>query len=212
MARKPAHLMSVGGKPTGRQAIWEAIRDQRNSFSAVSLSDATDIHRDTIKTYLSGLAAAGYIARIGTELPQSGIIGVQAKTQFSKVIFHLVRDVGIDAPRVTRHGKPVLQGAGRDQMWRTLRMIGGDISFRDLAIAASTEEVPVSEVDATDYVKHLARAGYLVLVQKGGPNRPARYRFNRSRNTGPKAPMVQRRKTVFDPNLGEVVWQEEIAG
>lgn len=209
--RKPAHLVSAGRKPAGRQAIWEAIRAQRDGFSAVSLSDATDIHRDTVKSYLTGLEAAGYIERIGNELPKSGIVGVQAKTQFAKVIFRLVKDVGIDAPRVTRDGKPVIQGAGRDQMWRTLRMLAGDFTFRDLAIAASTEEVPVSEVDANDYVKHLAGAGYLILAQKGGPNRPARYRFNRAKNTGPKAPMVQRLKTVFDPNLGKVVWQEEIA-
>lgn len=196
--RKPAHLVSAGGKPAGRQGIWEAIRRRRSSFTISELAADTDIHRDTIRSYLRGLEAGHYI-KVGS-LPGS-----------APIWWTLVKDVGIDAPRVTRDGKPVVQGAGRDQMWRTLRMLVGDFTFRDLAIAASTEEVPVSEVDANDYVKHLAGAGYLILAQKGGPNRPARYRFNRAKNTGPKAPMVQRLKTVFDPNLGKVVWQEEIA-
>lgn len=208
MACKPVHLTAAGSKPSGRQAIWEAIRAQRESFSVVSLSKATDTHRDTVGTYVRGLEAAGYVERIGTQLPDSGIMGVAAKTQFAQVLYRLVKDVGIEAPRVTRDGKPVTMGAAQEQMWRTMKILS-DFTFRDLAISASTEAVAVSEIAAKDYAAFLAAAGYLLTIQKGGPKGPARYRFNRAKNTGPKAPMIQRLKTVFDPNTRLVVWQEE---
>lgn len=99
-------------------------------------------------------------------------------------------------------------GAAQEQMWRTMKILS-DFTFRDLAISASTEAVMVNEEAARDYLGALSAAGYLITVQKGGPNRPARYRFNRARNTGPKAPMIQRLKTVFDTNTRQVVWQEE---
>lgn len=195
--RKPIHLTAASRKPQGRQAIWEEIRAQRQGFTLTSLAAATDIHKDTIRSYLQGLEAAGYIHRT-FESPISG--------------YHLERDVGVEAPRVTKDGKPVTQGSGREQMWRTMKIMG-DFSWRDLAIAASTEAVVVAESDAQDYCGNLAKAGYLVVVVKGkGTGKgasPSRYRFNRIRNTGPRPPMVQRLKSVFDPNLCKIVWQEE---
>ena len=201
--RKPVHLVAPGGKPQGRQGIWEAIRAQRDGFTIASLAAATDIHRDTIRTYLGGLVAAGYID--------------------SPADFHdpgryrLERDVGVEAPRVTKDGRPVTQGAAREQMWRTMKIMRGDFSWRDLAINASTADVVVAEGDAKDYCANLAKAGYLTVVmvgkglgkaQAGGI--PTRYRFNRAKNTGPKPPMVQRMTTVFDPNLRKIVWHPEV--
>jgi hypothetical protein len=191
MARKPAHLASAGGKTTGRQGIWEAIRAMRTGITVKALSVATDIHEATIRTYFNGLVAAGYIAEGA-----------------------LVRDTGIEAPRVTRDGRPVTQGAAREQMWRTMRMLSGDWSWRDLAVAASTEAVPVAEADAADYCAHLAKAGYLAVTDCGrgavkgvkGGGAPTRYRFVRARYSGPKPPQVQRVQSVYDPNLRRVVW------
>ncbi|MDA8230376.1 MAG: hypothetical protein M0006_03465 [Magnetospirillum sp.] len=194
MARKPVHLAQAGGKPQGRQAIWEEIRRQRDGFAVASIADATDIHPTTIRSYLTGLEAAGYIRRAVGGAPS----------------WTLSRDIGVEAPRVTKDGKPVIQGSAREQMWRTMRMLSGDWSWRDLAIAASTEEAPVNPGDAADYCVNLCRAGYLHLVTpgKGTGNAgiPARYRFVRSKYTGPKPPMVQRVKSVYDPNLRRVVW------
>lgn len=195
--RKPAHLVSSARKPGGRQAVWAAIRRLRDGFTLPALAKGTDIHRDTIRTYLRGLEAAGYIVRDPVEPGR----------------FVLVNDIGVEAPRVTRDGKPVTQGIRRENMWRTMRMMRGDFSWRDLTIAASTEEFPVDEEDAKDYCAALAKAGYLVVTVKGkGGGKsvtPTRWRFNPARFTGPAAPMVQRLQSVFDPNLGKVVWQED---
>jgi hypothetical protein len=196
MARKPVHLLAACKKPVGRQAIWQAIRTRR-SFTARALWGDTDIPMATIKSYLKGLAASGHI----TPRPDFGG-------------FALVNDVGVEAPRVTRDGKPVTQGLARENMWRTMKMLGSDFTAAELSIAASTEAVRVSEVDAKDYCRNLALAAYLIVISKGkGTGKgavPSRYRFNRARNTGPKAPMVQRMQTVFDPNLGEIVWHPDV--
>lgn len=209
--RKPVHLVSAGRKPSGRQAVWNAIRAFRDGFTIRTVSLATGVHRDTVKTYVHALLAAGYIAPD----PDEATDVAQVSRGYT-----LVKDVGVDAPRLTRDGKPVTQGAGREQMWRTMRMIRGDFSWRDLAIAASTAEVPVSEADALDYCANLAKAGYLAVVAKGkgvgaglgkgGTGIPTRYRFIPAKYTGPKPPMVQRVQSIFDPNLGRIVWTAEV--
>lgn len=199
MARKPVHLLTTSKKPAGRQGIWQAIRAQRQAFTVSSLAQATDIRRDTIRSYLHCLEAARYIDPLPDE-PGT---------------YLLLRDVGVEAPRVTKDGRPVTQGLAREQMWRTMKILTSAWSHRDLAIAASTEAVPVAEDDAKDYCRNLTLAGYLMIVVKGkggsGPQVAAtRYRFDRTKNTGPRPPMVQRMRTVFDPNLGRIVWHPEV--
>ena len=73
---------------------------------------------------------------------------------------------------------------------------------------ASTDAVPVSARDAADYVKHLLHAGYLTILKASKPGTQAIYRL--TNNTGPRPPMVQRLKTVFDQNLGKIMWHEEV--
>ena len=201
MSRQPVHLLAASAKPTGRQAIWQTIRAEAEAFTVADLIKATDICRDTIRSYLRCLEASGHIARYFDEFPPG--------------TYQLVNDVGVEAPRVTKDGKPVTQGLPREQMWRTMKILAADFASRDLAIAASTESVPVSEVDAKDYCRNLAMAGYLIVITKGkgggkSTSTPSRYRFNRAKNTGPKPPMVQRMQTVFDPNLGQIVWHPEV--
>lgn len=204
MPRKPVDLNSSARFPEGRQVIWEMIRKLK-TFSALDIEDTTRISEHTIRAYLQGLEAAGYVRR----LTHNG--ARDPKGRFPRRRWKLVKDVGVDAPRVTKDGKEVTQGRAREQMWRTMRVIG-EFTPRDLAVHASTEEHPVNEDDARHYCRYLERARYLVAVQKGTPgHRPGTgqrtlYRLLKTRYTGPKPPMIQRVKQVFDPNLGEVVW------
>lgn len=199
MARKPAHILAASAKPTGRQAVWDEIRLHRGmTFSVNELARQTDVPARTICDFLDALEAAGIIAPDGPH------------TYRSSTPFRLVRDVGAEAPRLTKEGKPVTQGAAREQMWRAMKMIRGEFTAPELAIAASIEGSPVATVDAKDYCKHLAMAGYLVISKKGRAGTLGRYRFIPSRNTGPRPPMVARTKLVFDPNLNLVMWHPEI--
>jgi len=122
-------------------------------------------------------------------------------------LYELVKDVGLEAPRVRRDGTPVEQGQSREHMWRAMKMLPS-FTFVDLAVNASTEEMRVTEQDAKDYVKHLLRAKYLTVLIPATPRRKATYRL--TRNTGPRPPMVTRAKIVFDPNLGRIAWVEEV--
>ena len=203
MARKPVHLTAAHGKASrpGRQGIWEAIRSLR-TFTVADLESHCHTKQATIRTYVMGLERSGYLQRVGNAEKDPRF---SRANSFQALVYELIRDVGIEAPRVTRDGKPVTQGASREQMWRTAKILG-TFNATELSVHASTEENVVRLEDAKSYVRYLALAGYLITVDKGGPGQQARYRFLPSRNSGPEAPQVQRVKQVWDPNLGEVVW------
>lgn len=203
MPPKPAHILAASGHPTGRQAVWLAIREI-GEFTLRDLWLTTNVDRATVRTYVESLAKAGILETFSSGKATSGQKGQQP------TVFKLVRDCGIEAPRVDRDGNPVIQGAAREQMWRTMKMVRGDFTSEELAIAASLEDSPVSPVDAKDYLRHLAVAGYLAITQRGRSGKPGRYRFNPAKNTGPKPPMIQRMQTVFDPNLGKIVWHPQV--
>lgn len=200
MARKPVHLTANTRRPEGRQVMWEAMRKLRR-FRLLDLEDATRIREATLHTYVKGLTRAGYLAEVEPAEPPKD-------SRYAQQWWALANDVGIEAPRVTKDGKPVTQGRGREQMWRTMRIIG-EFSFRELSVQASTEQHAVKENEAKDYIHHLHKAGYLICVKPGRPAHAARYRLIPSRYTGPQAPMIQRIKQVFDPNTGSVVWPKE---
>lgn len=206
MSRKPVHLTMTAGKPSGRQAIWEALR-KMDRFTINDLWHTTKIPKATIQSYVQSLALGGFIGQVGMKKARSGVLAQRSSTTFDSIVYRMVNDIGIEAPRLQKDGKPCVQGQRREQMWRTMKMLP-DFNYRDLAVMATTEEVIVADLDARDYVKHLAKANYLALVEKATHLSLARYRLLPTRNTGPRPPMIQRLKTVFDVNLCKIMWQE----
>lgn len=201
MARRPAHIERAGAL-TPRDRIWAAIRALGDgaTFSGAEVSMLSEVHVDTVMTYVAGLVAGGYVEMSATRRPA----GKRNRPPFA--LLSLVRDVGVEAPRVSKDGKPVTQGRGREQMWTTLRVLR-NFNADELALAASTPEHVVSTEEAVYYVGALNKAGYLALTAPSKPGTKARFRFLRARNTGPRAPLIQRDKSVMDANTGEVVWR-----
>lgn len=197
--RKPVHLSANAKRPEGRQIMWEAIRALRE-FTLADLECKTRLKESALRSYVEALTKGGYLER---HRPTERVGG-----NFPRATWTLVRDIGVEAPRVRKDGSPVTQGLGREQLWRTMRIIG-DFNHHELAVQASTETQPVAEAEAAFYCQYLARAGYLVVTQEGGPNRATRYRLLPSRYTGPKAPQIQRIRQVWDANREEVVWRPE---
>lgn len=177
--RRPAHTPTAG-----RQEIWEGIRAWSGLFTAIDIARATGANRKTVDDYLRCLVPGGVVEAIGDSQ------------------YRLVEDRGHHAPRLNRKGKPVMQGAGLENIWRSMRMLG-QFTSQELALHSTTEHVAVSEATAKAYTSMLMRTGYLRVIQKAVPGkRKAVYRL--IRNSGPRPPQIQRVKHVFDPNTRQV--------
>lgn len=196
---RPVHKQT--GK-YGRAGLWAAMREMK-TFTVRDLYQHTGTGERTAWEYVKSLTKAGYLALRAAQ---------QTNTGQSMHIYELVKDIGIEAPRVRRDGTEVTQGRVNEQMWRTMRILG-DFSTEELAMTASTEEHPVKTDTARRYITHLTKAGYIRITRKGkggGKNTPrlaARYKFIPAMYTGPKPPRVQRVRQIYDPNTKEVVWR-----
>jgi hypothetical protein len=179
-----------------RQAMWDIIRKIR-TFTVRELHQETTLEISTVRDYVKGLCKAGYLAIEATKKASGTPGSVSAKA----AVFSLEKDVGVDAPRVRKDGTKVTQGQGRINMWRTMRVVG-DFTAQELAIKASTPDCIIKVATAVDYAAHLCYAGYL-------RKRKNRYLFLQANYTGPKPPMIQRVKRVWDQNLKKVMWRED---
>lgn len=105
------------------------------------------------------------------------------------------------APQLTAlHNQQAIR---RQQIWRAMRALQS-FTIRELACAASTEEAPVSDGVAQNYVWWLRRADYVALVGRAGT--VGHYQLLRRMNTGPYAPIVRHRdQSVVDRNNGKTV-------
>lgn len=203
-ARKPAKGM--GRKPVSigtygtQDAIWRGIRE-RKTFTQADLTHHVNqdvpVNDTTVRSYLVRLVAGGYL-KIDKTPHHTGVC--------EQATYTLLKDTGIETPRLRKNGERVTQGRGREQMWRSMKMLK-DFDWQQLALAASTEACVVSGASAKEYASMLQQAGYLVLVRPGKGSIRARYRLLPSKYTGPRPPQVQRVKQLFDPNLNKVVWR-----
>lgn len=202
MPRKPAPLEQKGGK-SPRQHIWEAIRTHRKAFTREMLAEHCNGMEGKIADYVAALLKAEFIEVIAEEKVNAGGL----RPRFT---YRLVRDNGVEAPRVSKKGEIVVQGNGNEAMWRTMHRMfeRTPFSYRELVAFASTKAHPIKVETAKSYIAALHRAGYLRQVEKekrGKQPSGAKYVLIASRYTGPRAPMVQRTRTVYDPNENRVV-------
>tara|TARA_R110002049_G_scaffold73362_2_gene189749 strand:+ start:11659 stop:12270 length:612 start_codon:yes stop_codon:yes gene_type:complete len=192
MSRISVSEAATSREPQGRQPLWdEMVKFNGTPFTITNVFDQTHVNRHTIRSYLKALTLANYVERIE---PETGAIREEAAIKFRVI----VDPAPYHAPRLNRNGKPVSQGGGVENMWRTMRMIG-EFSPRDIAVHATTDIVSVTDTTAKAYCTKLLKAGFLKVVSKAKPpTKQAVYRL--VRNTGPKPPIIQRTQQVFDPN------------
>lgn len=206
MARQTSQIEMIGGKGP-RQRVWDAIRSiaaKKQAFTQNDIERTAKVEGSAIKDYFKVLLKAGFITVSDTE---------QVKGICIRYSYHLARDNGIEAPRIDKSGKIIKEGTSNERMWQTMRrmFIGKDFNYRELAFHATTPSSVCSETNAKAYVLALHKAGYLECVtpsKAGNGAKPARFALIKKMDTGPRAPMIQRTKTVFDANLGKVIWQE----
>lgn len=204
MSRRPAHLEMSGGK-TPRQRAWEVMRAFPDGFDQERIARQGKVSESIVRDYARALLNGGYIEILAEERINALCV---------KRTYRLVRDNGVEAPRLTKDGVEIMHGCVNEAMWGTLRRMfkAESVDYRQLAAFAGTDRTPISVGTAKAYVLALAAAGYLECVQPAVTgSRPiaARYRLIPAMESGHRAPMIQRTKSVFDPNWNKVVWIEE---
>jgi len=188
--RKP---VNVTKSMSTREDLWKQIR-ALGIFTIPQLLETTSLDRTTVDLYVRSLVKAGRLKKEDVAESQAGK-GVYA----TKYRYRLIRDA-LEAPRVRKDGSEVTQGRGRQNMWRSMRILKR-FDLATIWAASGTEDHQVAREEIKTYILFLARAGYL---KKTGEGEKAVYML--VRYTGPKAPMIQRIKQVYDQNLKAVVW------
>lgn len=193
---------AIPPRPT-RARLWMTLREHKQkALSLDVLSDKAGVVPDTALHHLQGLVKAGYVA----------VTKVSPKKGFSKNMYQLIKDTGVDAPLIKNDGSESVVGVKNANMWRTMRMLK-TFTYVDIEAHASTTAHEISVATVRQYIKALHKAGYLACVRmserklRNGGQTPSVYQL--VKDTGAKAPMVQKLKTVYDQNLNRVMYQDE---
>lgn len=193
--RKRPVILRPLGRLTGRDTVWAVIRDLSGGsagliFTVRDIARRTEGGRDVIGDYLRGLVAAGIVERVTPPGQRTG------------ATYRLVRDMGVEAPRITPAGVIDDTPTDQERMWQAMKAL---TTFGVADIQASTGIASARTV--RHYLADLARAGYLAIVSPSASGRQlTRYRLLPSRNTGPRPPAVRRSGAVVDLNTGCQVW------
>ena len=180
---------------TPRELIWAALRANPDGVTQRKINGLTLVKPGIIRDYVASLLRAGIVgvvAELGPGQPRE---------------YRLLRDMGVDAPRLKKDGTP-LPPPGRSRMWQAMPILG-TFTARELALAASLPEATVAESEAEYYCRWLEKGRYLRRVSGNGET--PRYQSIPARRHGPKAPQILAIRRVFDPNTGEMA-TEEITG
>lgn len=219
MARKPLRIERAGVL-TPRDRIWAAVRElgagggvfslaevmvlvgslvpanQRRIAKVSSEETVLAAHIETVYYYLLGLSKAkpAYLKIVDAERPR-------AAPRRECITFELLRDVGIEAPTVSREGKETRPDQVITQLWTAMKVLG-EFDPAELQAAASTPERSVSAGNARNYAAALCRAGFLEIARAPTNHIAARYRLLAAKYTGPRAPHLTHDDVVFDANTG----------
>ncbi|MGB0683371.1 MAG: hypothetical protein ACPGOV_11710 [Magnetovibrionaceae bacterium] len=145
---------------------------------------------DSVRGYVKGLVGAKFIAVEPRDRPGQ------------PNHYTVIKQHHGEAPCVTREGEPAKHGLAIEALWRTLRTMRGTFTPETLAVLASTDEVQIKPERARSYLNDLAKTQ---IIRKDGD----KYSFVEAFNPGPRAPLVQSVKRVFDPNSWKVLWSSD---
>lgn len=183
------------GPLSGARSYWAAIRrvagERGGLFTVNDVFGWTGgVTRPAVTNYVLALLADGHV-----EVAEVRHWGGRCEKTYRLI------GKAKAAPTLSRlHNR---QAVRRQQLWRAMRALQS-FTIRELACAASTEEAPVSDAVAQNYLWWLRRADYVVLIGRTGT--VGHYQLLRRMNTGPYAPIARHREqVVFDRNTGRTV-------
>ena len=194
MAGRTPHLLVTGAKEP-RQHMWESIRLLRPGFSINDIARRSGQHPSDITRYFQALTKAGIIKVI--EAPK----GKEGR------VFALVRDEGAEHPRLNSKGQRTYAHLATENIWRTLRILNGELTVEAVAQTASTAEAVLTPIKVRQYMNALTEAGYLIKTENGAHAQDT-YKLISAKNTGPRPPELRQLDSlqVYDPNLNKLVF------
>jgi hypothetical protein len=173
----------------GPALYWRIMRTLQAQYgwftSAVVTQIVGTVHRHTVERYLAFLSG-------------EGIVAVRAEPRGAVIVhvYQMVRDG--DAPP-SRRTDGADMGLRQQALWVAMRSLP-NFTPAELAMAASTDDLPIPAPTARSYIRDLRIAGCVAALNGN------HYRLLPSSNTGPKAPIVLRaEQAVFDLNLMRTV-------
>lgn len=176
-----------------RAKIWQSIRKLR-TFTIRNIEDETRFNQGTILTYLKCLTKAGILVKTVEPKSRSCIVSTR---------YELIKDMGLSYPKVNIHGE-LLEDSIQTQIWKCVR-IHKSLSIQDIIVMLSGMGYDLAYSSLDRYLMALKAAGYLTK-KKGEKN----YKLVMAMNTGPLAPMIQKTKQIYDPNIKKVVWSNKM--
>lgn len=183
------------GPLSGGAHYWKVIRDvaarQSGRFTVNDVFALTGgVTRPAVTNYVLALQAGGHVELLSTR--HWG--GRCEKT------YRLVSDRR-QPPVLAMHNPRSIQ---RQQVWRAIRGLQ-TFTIRELACAASTDDIAITEGATGHYLRWLRRAGYVVLLERSGT--VGHFQLVRKMNTGPDSPVpaFNGGDAVLDRNTGEVI-------
>ncbi|USS57010.1 hypothetical protein [Pseudomonas kermanshahensis] len=194
MAGRKAHLVVTGTKEP-RQRIWESVRVLSLAFSINDIARRSGQMPDDINRYFKALVKAGIIKVVETPAGKVGRV------------YSLVKDEGVDHPRVNGRGERTYAHLATENIWRTIRILNGNLTAESVAQAASSGEASLTVIKVRQYLNALTEAGYLEKTEFDVTT-PEVYRLVPGKYTGPRPPEIRKLDSlqVYDPNLGKLVY------
>ncbi|MGN5220475.1 hypothetical protein ACTG1Z_00630 [Aeromonas veronii] len=179
------------GHKSEAQMIWETIRRFEGAFFDVAAVLAVNplLDERVVKAYLSRLTKGEFLMWDGRE-------------------FHLIHDVGAEAPQLNPDGSFDLERRPYEAIWRELRILGSIsvISAMDAAELAGRE---LSKHRAERYLTALVRAGVCNRTRPIAATSDADvYTLAPGGYTGPRAPLFGRHSVeqLYDLNTDRMLW------
>lgn len=191
--------VSAPALPQGPQHYWSQMvaLSRKGGFTITDIFKACSLRaRKTVKDYVRYCAVQGFVTQVGERPTEKN----------RQAVVYKVVDPRRAAPIQRRPEFEDSRGRRAQQLWTAMRALRV-FTAQELAIAASTDAVPVPETTARGFLRVLAKAGYVAEVgQRKGRGQRAHWKLLPAFNSGPQAPaLIEGASVLYDRNNGHTV-------
>ncbi len=190
-------------KPKGFQKYWDEMRAYgADGFTALDISAGEPFGMAAMRKYVEFLWKAAYLRRLDQTR-------ASPKNGRASGVYAVREGAPKRAPTPKTHGRIARYGQQQAHMWVAMRTLK-HWTIGELAVAAATDDTPVTITMAYSFIATLKQAGAIATLRApmtgGLANafaRPGVFRLKPSFNTGPVPPVIIRRNgkvRVYDGN------------